>query len=196
MMHYSSNRHLYLGFHGCEKSLARELLTRRLDMEPSQNSYDWLGKGCYFWENDPLRAEEFAREIKKCEEPFVVGAILDLGYCLDLTCRENVDLIKVTFESIVKELLEIGEVKPNKVPSGAITDDLLLRFLDCAVIESLHKFNEDNGKEEYDSVRAGFWEGTELYETAGFREKNHIQICIRNPKCILGLFLPEGYVLD
>lgn len=46
MSQYSSNRHFYIGFHGCEKSLAKELLNRRRDMEPSQNSYDWLGKGC------------------------------------------------------------------------------------------------------------------------------------------------------
>ena len=67
--------------------------------------------------------------------------------------------------------------------------------MDCSVIESLHQFNKDKGYHEYDSVRAGFWESDEIYETAGFREKNHIQICIRNPKCILGLFLPIGYAL-
>ncbi|MBO5933571.1 MAG: hypothetical protein J6Q19_07625, partial [Bacteroidaceae bacterium] len=78
----------------------------------------------------------------------------------------------------------------NIVPKNSITDDLLLRFLDCAVIEALHDFNETNGYNEYDSVRAGFWEGSEIYETAGFREKNHIQLCVRNPKCILGLFIP------
>lgn len=43
----------------------------------------------------------------------------------------------------------------------------------------------------YDSIRAAFWEGKELYNTAGFKEKNHIQICIRDPKCIIGYFLPR-----
>lgn len=92
-------------------------------------------------------------------------------------------------------MLEVGKVKENKVPRTAITGDILLRYLDCSVIESLHQFNKDMGYDEFDSVRAGFWEGGELYKTAGFREKNHIQICIRNPKCILGLFLPNGYAL-
>ena len=34
-------------------------------------------------------------------------------------------------------------------------------------------------------------EGEEIYPTAGFFNKNHIQICIRNTDCILGYFLPK-----
>lgn len=193
MPSYNSDRHLYIGFHGCEKSLAYDLITRRCEMQPSRNSYDWLGAGCYFWENDPERALEFARDVKKCKEPFVIGAVLDLGYCLDLTCRDNVVLLKDVYDSIIHPLFELGKLKLNKVPKGSITDDLLLRYLDCSVIEALHDFNKAKGYEEYDSVRAGFWEGKEIYQTAGFRERNHIQLCVRNPQCILGLFLPDGY---
>jgi len=40
-------------------------------------------------------------------------------------------------------------------------------------------------------LNLGFWEGNELYPNAGFRKKNHIQICIRNPNCIKGYFLPR-----
>jgi hypothetical protein len=43
----------------------------------------------------------------------------------------------------------------------------------------------------FDSVRGVFWEGRELYPNAGFREKDHIQICIRNPNCIKGFFYPR-----
>lgn len=75
---------------------------------------------------------------------------------------------------------------------GGINGDLLLRYLDCAVIKALHDFNKTMNFQEYDSVKAAFWEGEELYPSAGFREKNHIQICIRNPKCILGYFLPRN----
>lgn len=44
----------------------------------------------------------------------------------------------------------------------------------------------------YDSVRGVFWEGKPLYPNAGFAEKNHIQICVCNPNCIKGYFLPRG----
>lgn len=189
-----SDSHLYLGFHGCEKSVAEKVILCRKSLAPSINPYDWLGKGCYFWEGDPERAIEFAKE-KKYKEPFVIGAVLDLKNCLDLTCRRNAELVKAAFDNIVSPMLAAGKVKTNVVPKDAITDDLLLRFLDCAVIESLHDFNEKQGLINYDSVRAGFWEGKPLYQTAGFREKNHIQICIRNPECIIGLFLPAGYAL-
>lgn len=49
---------------------------------PSNNDYDWLGSGIYFWENNSLRALNFATELKntvgrnsRIEKPAVVGAI-------------------------------------------------------------------------------------------------------------------------
>jgi hypothetical protein len=44
----------------------------------------------------------------------------------------------------------------------------------------------------FSTVRALFPEGNELYEDAGFWEKTHIQICVREPEQILGVFrIPE-----
>ncbi|MFZ2726272.1 MAG: hypothetical protein WAX77_08490 [Methylococcaceae bacterium] len=42
-----------------------------------------------------------------------------------------------------------------------------------------------------DSVRGMFPEGKELYNGAGFREKNHIQLCVVNPNCIIAYFQPR-----
>ena len=67
---------------------------------------------------------------------------------------------------------------------------MFLRELDCAAIETLHKSLKKNKEKEFDSVRGVFWEGKELYPKAGFREKDHIQICVRNIDCIKGYFLP------
>lgn len=70
--------------------------------------------------------------------------------------------------------------------------DLLLRDLDCAVIETFHSLRHpDSDLKAFDSVRGVFWEGNEIYPNAGFKEKNHIQICIRNKNCIKGYFLPR-----
>jgi hypothetical protein len=66
----------------------------------------------------------------------------------------------------------------------------LKRDLDCAVIETLHASMESTGENKFDSERGVFWEGDLLYENAGFREKDHIQICVRNVDCIKGYFLP------
>jgi hypothetical protein len=36
-----------------------------------------------------------------------------------------------------------------------------------------------------------FFEGTDLYDNAGFKSNNHIQIAVRNPNCIKGYFFPR-----
>ncbi len=54
-----------------------------------------------------------------------------------------------------------------------------------------HILAEEQGV-TFDSVRAAFWEGKDLYPNAGFKKQNHIQIAIRNPDCIKGIFLPRN----
>lgn len=78
----------------------------------------------------------------------------------------------------------------DKVLSG---DDILTTSTNDydSVIEVAHGMNERAGFPPYDSVRSVFWEGDELYPGAGFKEKNHIQIYVRNPNCIKGSFLPR-----
>jgi len=50
-------------------------------------------------------------------------------------------------------------------------------------------FWENNFKRA--SVRGVFFEGKDIYKNAGFKEKNHIQIAIKNPNCIKGYFIPR-----
>ena len=83
----------------------------------------------------------------------------------------------------------VDEVPKNKTVSSG--EDFLIRELDCAVIETLHTVRKENNLPAFDSVRGVFWEGEELYPNAGFREKDHIQLCIRNLNCIKGFFLPR-----
>jgi hypothetical protein len=43
---------IVLGYHGCEPAFADALLRGDVTLdawEPSQNPYDWLGHGIYFW---------------------------------------------------------------------------------------------------------------------------------------------------
>jgi len=49
-------------------------------------------------------------------------------------------------------------------------------------------------QQPFDTARGFFLEGRELYPTAGFRELDHIQICVRSSKQIIGYFLPRGHV--
>ena len=70
--------------------------------------------------------------------------------------------------------------------------DLLLRRLDCAVIESLHMYRKNSNQPAYDSVRGVFTEAQPIYSNSGFLEKSHIQLCVRNPNCIKGFFEPRA----
>jgi hypothetical protein len=171
---------------GCDLKIQKQVINSITNvLAPSKNDYDWLGHGIYFWENSPQRALSFAKEVKKREgsiqTPAVIGAVLSLGKCLDLLDSENLQLVKEAYE----ELKEIFEKAGAPLPQNKGTHDLLLRPLDCFVIEHLLKDTD------FDSVRGLFPEGKELYEGAGFREKDHIQICIRNANCIKGYFLPR-----
>jgi hypothetical protein len=92
-----------LGFHGADKSIVEKVLSGEEDLKASENSYDWLGNGIYFWDNSPSRALQWAQELSKrpgskIKEPAVVGAILDLGHCLDLLDYKNLSAVKAGFE--------------------------------------------------------------------------------------------------
>ncbi|MES0491267.1 MAG: hypothetical protein ABUK01_14835 [Leptospirales bacterium] len=202
---YSTVPNLIFGFHGCDQSIADTVIAKQTKLTQSENDYDWLGHGVYFWENDPDRALEYAKYIKnsnrkvnsKIEKPAVVGAIIDPGHCLNLLEYKNLKIVEAAYHSFL-ELYEKAHGNLDDLPKNynPIKDegDLLLRHLDLAVIETLHGLNEKHDdKRQYDSVRAVFLEGKELYANSGFRAKNHIQVCIRNPNCIKGYFHPRDF---
>lgn len=86
-----------LGYHGCDKAVGEQLL-ENVPFEPSRNDYDWLGSGIYFWEAKPNRALDWARELAKRRSasfaPFVVGAVIDPGFCLDLISSNGISALE------------------------------------------------------------------------------------------------------
>lgn len=197
---YSRRSNLVVGFHGCDKSVVEAVIAGKTELLASTNDYDWLGSGIYFWENNEERAWQWARQLAKrknshVEEPAVVGAIIDLGYCFDLTDSTYLQELKVAYNTLSKAYEESGIELPQNTTIGK-SSDLLIRKLDCAVVQTALALNADANKHPYDSVKGVFWEGQELYPNAGFREKNHIQICICNPNCIKGYFLPRDINSD
>ena len=62
---YTTRNNLVLAFHGCDKSIVDEILLSKKSLSQSNNDYDWLGNGIYFWENSPSRALEFAETLSK-----------------------------------------------------------------------------------------------------------------------------------
>lgn len=193
---YSAEPGLVIGFHGCEKSVRDEIVTGCTMMKPSQNCYDWLGAGFYFWQNNYDRAMDFAMNPpgrNPFREPAVLGAVFSLGNCLDLSDKECIDLVKHSYNGLEMSFESGGMKMPvnRNVPGST---DQVLRELDCAVIEYVHKVTDQSGKTPFDSLRGVFMEGNPIYQGAGFFEKTHVQICIRNPNCIKGFFIPRKEV--
>lgn len=146
----------------------------------------------YFWENDPNRALEYILEVQTREpirvaNPTVVGAVLDLGHCLNLVENRYISLVKDTFLGYKEKMIADGLEIPTNKSVSPIDHDNLFRHLDCAVIEFIHTLAVN---EPFDSVRGMFIEGGKIYEGAGFHEKTHVQIAIRNPYMIKGYFRP------
>ncbi len=192
---YSSKPHFVYGFHGTDKKVAFEILNKIKDFTPSNNSYDWLGFGVYFWENDVQRALGYAKEsmnrfASKIENPFALGAVIDLGNCLDLLNQKHLKTLSIGYKEMKKEFKSKKKKIPCNTGFGKKDFDFRKRELDSAVIRYTIDMLRAKGI-AIDTVRAAFWEGEELYPSAGFREKSHIQIAVINQDCIKGVFLPR-----
>lgn len=175
-----------LGFHGCDQDMGDRLLAGT-PFKPSNNEYDWLGPGIYFWESNPTRGLEFAHEASRrrgsgVKKPFVIGAVIELGLCLDLTTSSALEWIRIAYDSLSQVTRAAGLPLPRNSP------DELRRNLDCAVIRRLHTILEAEGMPPIDTIKGVFTEGKPLYPGSGLRAKTHIQIAVRNPSCIKGVF--------
>jgi hypothetical protein len=175
-----------IGYHGCDQSILEDILLGKSEIKRSSNDYDWLGNGVYFWEDSHKRAIQWARESQRIDRPAVVGAIIDLGHCLNLLDVEHLETVKLAFEAL-NRASEHAET-PMPVNRGKTFKD---RKLDCAVMETLHRLREDGSLEPYQTVRGFFVEGVPLYDQAGFRHQDHIQLCVRTSRSIVGYFLPR-----
>jgi len=186
---YTRLPHFVLGFHGCDKETAEMLLsTEKCNFKCSLNDYDWLGHGVYFWEDSPDRALDFAKAVKDSPknskqtiaQPYRIGAVIDLGNCLNLLDYRYTQIVQESYRDLEKTI----QIAGNKMPEN----NNLKRMLDCAVFESLHQQRRESELPQFDSVRGLFPEGEEIYPNSGVQTKSHIQICVRNPNCIQGLF--------
>lgn len=154
-----------VGFHSCDRKVGLKVLNGDEDLLPSQNSWDWLSAGIYFWEQNPLRALEYAEENARRKQSGSLQILSQAHKGLSQLIRESG-----------------GKMPVNKKDN---------RALDCAVIQFIHKSNIEEGKESYDTVRCAFPEGDEAYEGASITSRLHIQVCVKNTNLIKGLFLPR-----
>jgi len=185
-----------VGYHGCDRSIAEKVLSNKTHLQQSANDYDWLGPGIYFWVDSPERGYEWAeaqaaRKSPKIKDPYVIGAFIHPGLCLNLTDYGVMDEIKAAYDIFH----QISNVAGTPIPKNKKQDHGIfqLRHLDCAVIKAVHDLRKQGQEPDYDTVYGVFEEGGELFPGSGFREKTHVQIAVRNLDCIIGYFRAPGY---
>lgn len=178
-----------IGFHGCEQDVAERVFSGQTHLNFSENDYDWLGSGIYFWVDSFERAMDWARTNEKIAQPYVVGAFIDPGLCLNLTDFGVNDELKEAYHSLRIMLSQAEQPLPRNVFSQHNT--LMVRRLDCAVINYLHQLRADNNLQAFNTVYGVFEEGDSLFEGSALKEKTHVQLAVRSPNSILGYFRPQ-----
>jgi hypothetical protein len=127
-------------------------------------------------------AEEKARGTG--EHPAVIGAIIQLGNCFDLTDEHNTKNIGAAYDLIRASYAAAG--KPLPVNRG--TDaDLKGRFLDCLVI---NYYLKQVAAVQYQTVRGAFREGEPIYDGSMIYQQTHVQVAVVDGACVLGVFRP------
>lgn len=185
---YSTRSGLILGFHGCDSSLAKAVASGKKNLRNSENNYDWLGHGVYFWENSPQRAFEFATWLKtnpgkansKVETPAVIGAVIDLGLCFDMLDYGMLGILKSGYEVFKSIWEKTGRKLPTNKSMGN-SGDLLLRELDCAVFETIHQLRKEANDPPYDSVKGVFWEAMNYIQMPVSRKKITFKFVLEIP---------------
>lgn len=174
-------------YHGCTRNVADAVLANRCHLRPSKNKWDWLGSGVYLWVDSWARAVDWAINGKHIDQPYVIGAYVYPGLCLNLTDYDVVDQLQEA-SLMFKEYCDSNAIELPK------NKDFFQRNLDCAVLEFLHGLRADRGLPAYDTILGAFEEGNAVFDGSHFKDKTHLQLLVREGRedCIIGYFVVPG----
>lgn len=153
-----------IGYHGTGLSAALRVVNRVEEFRPSERDYDWLGRGVYFWEYAPKQALRFAelrqRQLRKkrnrtpeeerraSERLAVVGCMIRLGHCLDLTEPDHIKYVRDVYADYAKLMADADAKLPQNTRK--------YRKLDCAVFEYAYRLLEGSDPTvKVDTARGG-----------------------------------------
>jgi hypothetical protein len=194
-----------IAYHGCDVTTRDDLVSGRIKhLNHSNNQYDWLGPGAYFFEGDVERALLFAQAshdnpvrrytAKPIATPAVVGSLLQIQNWLDMTTQAGIKEFGMAYHAMVAGLNVTGSAIPTNRPASDSDTDVIYRALDNAVFTWLHKARASQlpALPAFQAVRAAFHQGDKIAPTSGFHASTHVQISVRENNCVVGWFLPTG----
>lgn len=176
-----------LGYHGTTQASAGEILSGST-YKPSLKSYDWLGSGWYVWQDDPMRAEEWA-QARHGRDIAVLEVTIDISACFDLIQRKYL----VPLQKHAQRVL-------NGLPEDRIAlmrQSELLHDIDCTLIETFcEAVRRPDGSPRFTTVRGCFKEGEPVFDwqrplaaasrvTSALQSMDHVQIAVRDSSAIV-----------
>ena len=156
------------GFHGTSVEAARRILAE--GFRPSANTPDWLGDGIYFWQDAPLRAQEWATT-RFGHSSAVIAATIDLEGCLDLLDIAWQQAITNAYEDFMALMGRLREPPPRQTEGAHRLDREIVNFLVGGLAADGNRVR---------SVRAAFSEGEPLFPGSAFTKRAHVQIAVRD----------------
>lgn len=187
MRRYADYHRTVIGYHGTRRSVAHQIIRNERGFEPSGNDDDWLGHGVYFWEYAPQQAFLWAEQRRRTrgwgEDVAVLASMIRLGFCFDLLDPENVKDVGRYYQGYRRATGKHSGPTPTNVMSR--------KRLNCAVFNFAYTYLEEQGT-PVDTCRAVFVPTTRadrLWNGSGLNAHAHVQICVRNPDCVLGTWL-------
>lgn len=181
-MRFADHHRTVIGFHGTTRETAESVVTGG-NYKRSVKQDEWLGHGTYFWEYAPKQAWRWAKQhYSQKTEVAVLGSMIRLGNCFDLLDPDNAEVLIETKKQLENEL---GSKTPKNVRAR--------KYLDCAVFEKFYELM-DEADASIDSARAVYvptQSADRLWNSSWLYGETHLQLCVRNKKCILGTWLVQ-----
>ena len=166
-----------VGYHGCEREFAAGVRAGRITLAEwrlSQNAYDWLGEGIYFWEGSRSRAEQWASE-RFGDDADVLQVEIELGECLNLLENTYYNDLRASYRRLRTDLRNQQMTLPRNHKKRHELDNLVINNFVDMMAERGTRFQ---------TVRAVFEEGRRLYPGSAIRTRSHIQIAVLDFRCI------------
>ena len=175
---------LLLGYHGCDRAVAERILAGDDELKESSADHDWLGPGIYFWVDSPALAFGWACHVslahpEKIRQPYVVGAYLNPGLCLNLTDLGVTLELKRAYEDWEAVMQTAGKPLPVN-QTDPVSGETISRPRDCAFLQFIHATREDSGLPAYDSVLGVFESNPPVFPGSAMKLRTHIQIAVRS----------------